>query len=277
MSFFRASLRQLARPGRCKITGMRARLWVHFWHLGLGCSCAAVSGCGGGAKAAPVEAPVADSAEPAATASASAAPTAPANVDATNDRAADSGDEAADGPAAAPKSKSAKAEDPNATREVTYVVVPDGLKISVAGVKFSVSVVAAQVGPGWGAKVSVVSTADDGKPHSLSSPKAGPLAFAGSVARKGKPEPEAFGDERGADGEQSIFGDDPTKFSRTWPAKGVRPLAIGDSLDLQIALWGLGVDTESRRPVKKFCHVRMEVGKGKPRPIVEPPPNLNGK
>jgi hypothetical protein len=178
---------------------------------------------------------------------------------------------------AEPQSNPPKIEDPNATREVTYVVVSDGLKVSVAGVKFAISVAAAQVGPGWGAKLSVIGTADDGKPHSLSSPKAGPLAFAGSVTRKGKPDPEAFGDERSGDGEQSIFGDDPTKFSRTWPAKGTRPLAMGDSLDLQVALWGLGADTESRRPVKKLCHVRMAVGKVKPRPIVEPPPNLNGK
>jgi hypothetical protein len=170
-----------------------------------------------------------------------------------------------------------KSDDANATREITYVVVPEGLKVSLSGVKFTVSAAAAQVGPGWGVKVSVVASAEDGKPHSLSNPKAGPMAFAGSVKRKGKPEPEAFGDERGGDGEQSIFGDDPTKFSRTWPSKGVRVLGIGDSLDLQVALWGLGANTDSRRPVKQFCHVRMDVGpKGKPRAIVEPPKSASG-
>ena len=170
-----------------------------------------------------------------------------------------------------------KSDDANATREITYVVVPEGLKVSLSGVKFTVSAAAAQVGPGWGVKVSVVASAEDGKPHSLSNPKAGPMAFAGSVKRKGKSEPEAFGDERGGDGEQSIFGDDPTKFSRTWPSKGVRVLGIGDSLDLQVALWGLGANTDSRRPVKQFCHVRMDVGpKGKPRAIVEPPKSASG-
>jgi hypothetical protein len=185
--------------------------------------------------------------------------------------------DAADDGAEAPPKVQPKAEDPNASREVTYVTVPEGLKVSLTGVKFVVSAAAAQVGPGWGAKVSVVASAEDGKPHSLSSPKAGPLAFAGSVTRKGKSEPEAFGDERGGDGEQSIFGDDATKFSRTWPGKGVRPLAIGDSLDLQVALWGLGANTDSRRPVKQFCHVRMEVSpKGKPHAIVEPPKSAAG-
>ena len=178
----------------------------------------------------------------------------------------------------APATPAAKADpDPNATREVTYVVVPEGLKVSVAGVRFAVSASAAQVASGWGVKLNVVATAVDGKPHSLSSPKAGPLAFAGSVLRKGKSEPEPFGDERAGDGEQSIFGDDATKFSRTWPAKGGRVLGAGDSLDLQVALWGLGTEKDSRRPVKKFCHVRMQVDKGKPRAIVEPPKDVSGK
>jgi hypothetical protein len=236
--------------------------------LVLGCSCAALSGCGGGAQAAPPAEPT--------PAEAPAPSAAPAASSATSDAAKPAATDAADDNAAAKPAKE-KTEDPNATREITYVVVPEGLKVSLSGVKFAVSAAAAQVGPGWGVKVSVVASAEDGKPHSLSNPKAGPMAFAGAVKRKGKSDPEAFGDERGGDGEESIFGDDPTKFNRTWPSKGVRVLGIGDSLDLQVALWGLGANTDSRRPVKQFCHVRMEVGpKGKPRAIVEPPKSAAG-
>ncbi|HEY0469568.1 MAG TPA: hypothetical protein VGC79_35505, partial [Polyangiaceae bacterium] len=157
-----------------------------------------------------------------------------------------------------------------------YVVVPEGLKVSVAGARFAVSASAVQVASGWGVKLNVVASALDGKPHSLSSPKTGPLAFAGSVLRKGQSEPEPFSDERAGEGEQAL-SEDPSKFSRSWPAKGVRVLGAGDSLDLQVALWGLGSDKESRRPVKKFCHVRMQVGKGKPRAILEPPPGIGSK
>ncbi|HEY3255141.1 MAG TPA: hypothetical protein VGJ91_14375 [Polyangiaceae bacterium] len=196
-----------------------------------------------------------------------AAPAGEASKPPPQEPAADS-----DAPSAAP---SKTEPDPNATREVTYVVVPDGLKVSVAGVRFAVSASAVQVASGWGVKLNVVASAIDGKPHSLSSPKAGPLAFAGSVLRKGQSEAEPFGDERTGDGEQSVFGDDATKFSRTWPAKGVRVLGAGDALDLQVALWGLGSEKDARRPVKKFCHVRMEVGKGKPRAIVEPPQGVS--
>ena len=222
-----------------------------------------VVACGGAQAAPPAEPPAPE-------APAVAAPAPVASAEEAKAPASDASD-AAD---AAPKAAEKK-EDPNATREVTYVVVPEGLKVSVTGVKFTVSASAVQVASGWGVKLNVVASAVDGKPHSLSSPKAGPLAFAGSVLRKGKSEPEPFGDEREGDGEQSVFGDDPTKFSRTWPAKGVRVLGAGDSLDLQVAVWGLGTEKDSRRPVKKFCHVRMQVDKGKPRAIVEPP--ISGK
>jgi hypothetical protein len=245
---------------------MRSSSLVLAWVLG--CSCAALGGCGGGAQATPPAEPT--PAEPPAP---SAAPATSSAADTTKPAASDAADDSAE----AAKPIKEKAEDPNATREITYVVVPEGLKASLTGVKFTISAAAAQVGPGWGVKLSVVASAEDGKPHSLSNPKAGPMAFAGSVKRKGKSDPEAFGDERGGDGELSIFGDDPTKFNRTWPGKGVRVLGIGDSLDLQVALWGLGANTDSRRPVKQFCHVRMEVGpKGKPRAIVEPPKSATG-
>lgn len=220
--------------------------------------------CGGAQTAPPAEPPAA--AETEARTPAKPAVSAEAEKPSTSDASA----EAPPAPPAPRKEET----DPNATREVTYVVVPEGLKISVAGVRFAVSASAVQVASGWGVKLSVVATALDGKPHSLFSPKSGPLAFAGSVSRKGKSEPEAFGDERAGDGEQEISADAPAKFSRTWPASGVRVLGAGDSLDLQVALWGLGSDKDSRRPVKKFCHVRMNVDKGKPRAIVEPPQGI---
>ena len=222
--------------------------------------------CGGAPITPPVESPASEAPAPAASepekvaAPASAAPSEPI---------ADK--------ESAPVAAAKEEPDPNATREVTYVVVPEGLKISVTGVRFTVSASAVQVASGWGVKLNVVASVLDGKPHSLSNPKSGPLAFAGSVTRKGRSEAEPFGDERAGDGELDISGADPSKFNRTWPAKGVRVLGAGDSLDLQVALWGLGNDKDSRRPVKKFCHVRMEVGKGKPRAIVEPPQGTSSK
>jgi len=230
------------------------------WSVSVGLAVA----CGGAQATPPAEPPAA--VEAAAPAPEPAKPAASAEKPSP-------GDASAEAPSAAPAPQKEE-PDPNATREVTYVVVPEGLKISVAGVRFAVSASAVQVASGWGVKLSVVATALDGKPHTLSNPKSGPLAFAGSVSRKGKSEPDAFGDERSGDGEQEVSADAPTKFNRTWPANGVRVLGAGDSLDLQVALWGLGSDKDSRRPVKKFCHVRMNVDKGKPRAIVEPPQGI---
>jgi len=181
-------------------------------------------------------------------------------------------------PTQAPPNAAEKgAPDPNQSRDITYVVVPEGLKITVAGVRFTVTASAKQVASGWGAKVAVVASAVDGKPHSIANPKTGPLAFAGTVSKKGQTEPEHFGDERVGDGELGVFGDDVTRFERTWPPKGTRVLGAGDSLALDVALWGLGLEKEERRPVKQFCHVRMLVEKGKPRAIVEPPPSVRNK
>src|SRR5450432_3409712 len=232
----------------------------------------AASACGGGAQATPPAEPpaVESAAAPASTAPPSAPPGAP--PDATKPAAAE-GAPSADAPKAEAKAEPA----PNAAREVTYVVVPEGLKITVAGVKFLASSAAEQTGGGWGVKVSVEATSDDGKAHSLTKSKAGPLAFAGSVTRKGKSEPDHFGDQRAGDGEQAVAGEKPLKISRIWPIKGVRALAIGDALDLQVALWGLGTDADSLRPVKQFFHVRMQVDKGKPKAIVEPPASASGK
>ncbi len=225
-------------------------------------SCFVAAGCGGGASAPPAEAPTkASTPEPAPAPPPVAQPETPKPGPTE--------------PSAAPEPKAA---DPDATRTVTYTVVPGGaLKISVVGIKFTVTAAAVKIGQGWGVKVAVVGSAADGKPHSLSNPKAGPLAFAGSVQRKGAAEPERFGDERVGDDELAIFGDDPTKFTRTWPAKGTRLLSIGDSLDLQIGLWGLGTEKDASRPVKQFCHVRMQVDKNLPRAILEAPASASGR
>ena len=175
----------------------------------------------------------------------------------------------ADAPAAKP------AKDPNAMREVKYVVTPEGLKIEVAGVRFLASAQAKQIAQGWGAKVTIKAEATDGKEHVLLNPKNGPIAFAAAVFKKGSTEAERIPDSREGDGEVKLSGS-PSTFSREFPAKGGRVLAIGETLDMEVALWGLGESAEDRRPVKQFFHVKMKVEKGKPKAIVEPPSSATG-
>src|SRR3954469_14803907 len=157
-------------------------------------SCLVAVGCGGGAATPPAEVPA-----PPSTPAPAPAPKPEPPVEAPKDAAGQS--DAAD---ANPPKADVAAEDSDATRTVTYVVVRDGLKVTIAGVKFTVSASGVKVASGWGVKLSVVASASDGKPHSLANPKAGPLALAGTVQRKGQSEPEHFGDERTGDGELAI-------------------------------------------------------------------------
>jgi hypothetical protein len=240
----------------CAAVGVGFQALVLAWFVA-----GSLSGCGGGDKWEP------KSAEEAGEVTPPAAETAPAPVESA--------------PAAEPKpepetkpegdAKPGPAKDPNAMREVRYVVTPEGLKIEVAGVRFLASAEAKQVAQGWGAKISVKAEVTDGKEHVLLNPKNGPIAFAAAVFKKGSTEAERIPDERSGDGEMKLSPGSPATFSRDFPNKGGRVLAIGETLDMEVALWGLGETAEDRRPVKQFFHVKMKVDKGKPRAIVEPP------
>ncbi len=239
----------------CAVVGVSVQVLALAWALG-----SAITGCGGeatpepkSAETAPVAARETQPEPPAAEASASA------------DGASESEPVEEATPAVAP------AKDPNAQREVKYVVTPEGLKVEAAGVRFLVSAEAKQIAQGWGAKISVKAESMDGKSHSLLSPKNGPIAFAAAVFKKGSTEAERIPDSREGEGELSISAGSPATFSREFPNKGGRVLAIGETLDMEVALWGLGETKDDRRPLKQFVHVRMKVEKGKPKAIVEPP------
>jgi hypothetical protein len=51
----------------------------------------------------------------------------------------------------------------------------------------------------------------------------------------------------------------------------MKPLAMGDELEIMVGIWGLGTDAASRRPLKKFCKVTLKVDKPKPRAIISAP------
>jgi hypothetical protein len=223
--------------------------------------------CGGSSAGAP--APTA--AEPPA-ASNSAAPPAPPSAEPAP---APPSDAAPAEPAAAEGDAAPPARDPNATRDVRYVVVQEGLKIQVDGVTFMAKAQPIRTPNGFNVRVTVSATASESR--SLLAPKRGPLAFAGAVKRAGKGEPEPFGDEREGDGEEPLGAGTTVKLSREWPPKGVRPLANGDVLELDVGLWGLGTGPSDRRAVKQFARVKASVDHWKGKATVQPPPSLIGK
>jgi hypothetical protein len=135
--------------------------------------------------------------------------------------------------------------------------------------RFLASATSVRVGDGWGVKVKVSASVTDKSSHKLLNPKNGPLAFAGKVDRGGKA--EQLADERAGDDEKALT-EKSIDFTREWPGKtGAKPLTAGQTLELQVGLWGAGADSLSLRPVRQFCLVKMTAGKGKPQPAVMPP------
>lgn len=254
--FRSASWSSVADMKSCAVLGVGFQALAGGWGLALW-----LGACGGGA----VEPKNAEAAP-----SASSAPVAPAAASSAaapvSDAAATEPEEKAEAAEPAPKAK-----DPNAIREIKYVVAPEGLRIEVAGVRFLAAAEAKRVAQGWGAKLTVKAEVTDGKPHVLLNPKNGPLAFAAAVFKKGSTEAERIPDSRQGDAELSLAAGSPTSFAREFPGKGGRVLAIGETLDMEVALWGLGETSDDRRPVKQLFHVKMKVEKGKPKAFVEPP------
>ncbi len=151
-------------------------------------------------------------------------------------------------------------------REVVYRVSPEGLKIQVEGAEFRPQAQAIKTKGGYGVIISVEATSNT--PLVLLNPTGGPLAFGGYVRR---PDKEKITDTRQGEDEISLSPGAPQTLSRTWPAAGHSPLFYGQKLELQVGLWGLGPNSDDRRPVLKFFAVRMRVDEKGATPIVEPP------
>lgn len=225
----------------------------------------ALVACGGPAE--PPEAPDAEVAAPEPAEDAAAAEPAA-------DPPAPSAETAAE-PEAAPAPASDPAPDPTAPREVKYIQSSEGLKVEVSGVRFLVTASPVKRPNGFAVRVDVKAESLDEKTHHLLSTDTGPLAIAGAVTRKGKT--TSFGDERRGEADQSIDPGSPLEFSREWPEKGTGkplPLGNGDSVELDVGLWGVGDDANSRRPLRQFARVKARVQAWKPKATVEPPPNI---
>ena len=64
-------------------------------------------------------------------------------------------------------------------------------------------------------------------------------------------------------------------LTRDWPGtSGTAALRSGDEIALEVGLWGLGDDADSRRPVAKFFLVTMKVGAKSPEPRVTTPDGM---
>lgn len=250
------------------------------WHAALGAilsvwGCVA---CGSPAAAAPPASPVpplssaapSNVAAPSASLS-SAAPSAAAATSASSGAAVAT--PAASAPPDAAGSQAASPSAAAAPRNKLYRVTSgkNELKIEIAGVRFSARAHAVRRGRGWGVSVRVVARSSDGQTHQLLSPKRGPLSFAGRVERAGHN--ERFSDQRQGHATQSLEAHKKVALERVWPSGSkVKPLGAGQTLDLQVGLWGFGDDASSLRPIKEFFEVKAVAGRrGKPTLKIAPP------
>lgn len=227
----------------------------------------AAAACSGSTTRPPAEEPTSEAAEP----DSEPAETAladDAGEDASEATSGDVADVESDPSDTATGAPAAKDSDTKG-RELKYTMTPEGLSIEVAGVSFLATATPIKVGGGWGVRVKTTAKSKDGKEHQLLSPRRGPLAFAGSVQRGGQS--SRFGDKREGDQTEPVTST-VRELTRDWPGdSGEKPLKAGDTLALEVGLWGLGTTREDGRPVRDFFLVKMTAGKAKPSPVVQPP------
>jgi hypothetical protein len=233
-------------------------------------------GCGGAQRpadpTAPATAAVAKASTPPPAADATAQKDAP-----TKGKGEEAADTKADEGAKAPPDQDAKPtasgeeKDAKKTREVTFQMTPSGLVINVEGVQMEPKAQALRIEDkdgkfvGWGVKLTMKVAATDSHVHRFTKPEHGPLMMAAEIDRKGKK--EQIGDERKGEGEESVTKGGPATFERDFK----KPIGAGQSVTLQVGLWGMGRDTEERRLIRKLFVVKMVGAAKKPNPVVSPP------
>lgn len=156
-------------------------------------------------------------------------------------------------------------------REIIYRVTPEGLIIELDNIRFEPSVKPVKQPSGtWGVEITIVATSTGDHIYSLLSGNNGPIAVAGHVTKKGGTQ-VPFGDERQGTEEEFVTPGQPVELHRTWKGDGAAPpLLWGETLTLQVGLWGLGEGDAPRRSVKKMFEVSMVSGAA-PKPLISPP------
>jgi len=151
--------------------------------------------------------------------------------------------------------------------DVRFIVGNSGLRAEVEGLRLVPTAQAVRVGKGWALDLAVEASSLDGAEHVLLAPDATPFAIAGTVTRDGKT--ESLKDARKGDGDKTVGTKSSLSLTRRWPSDGT-VLAVGDRVELQLGLWGVGPSAK-RRPLRRLCTVELTVNEGTPTAVVSPP------
>lgn len=168
------------------------------------------------------------------------------------------------------KSPKAEPRSETAGRDIVYRVTPKGLVIELDGVHLRPEAKALKDKNGaYSIEIALQVESFDGRQYRLKKPNEGPLSLAGKIEDKaGKA--KRFSDERHGDGEELVTGAQPRTFRQRWPGKGQPRLGWGQTLTLEVGLWGIKAESERERPVRRLFEVKM-IGGNKPQAVLTPP------
>ena len=174
------------------------------------------------------------------------------------------------GTAATGKAATLKAASAKTNREIVYRVTPKGLVIELDGFHLKPEAKPFKDKDGaYGIDLVVTAESFDDRQYWVKKPGEGPLSIAGKVeAKDGKT--TRFADERKGDGEELVTAGNPRRFRQRWPGRGQPKLWWGQSVTLEIGLWGMRADSERERPVRRLFVVKM-VGGNHPQAVITPP------
>lgn len=176
------------------------------------------------------------------------------------------------GPAAAapPRAPVAGATQDSGGREIVYRVTPKGLVIEIDGIHLRPEAKPFKEKSGaYGIELVVNAESFDGRRYRVNKPGEGPFSIAGKVeGQAGKA--ERFADQRVGNGEDSVMAGNPRRFKQRWPGRGQPKLWQGQTVTLEVGLWGVRAESERERPVRRLFVVKMVAGSKSPAVITPP-------
>lgn len=156
-------------------------------------------------------------------------------------------------------------------RDLIYRVTPKGLVIEVNGIHFHPEAKAVR-GKGGSYEILITLNAEsfDERQYWLRKPKTGPLAIAGSLAGSAGTK-ERFKDQRQDEGEEeAVMPGSSRTFKQRWPGPGQPKLLPGQTVTLEVGLWGVRAESERERPVRRLFMVKM-LASARGEPVISPP------
>lgn len=158
----------------------------------------------------------------------------------------------------------------SSAREIVYRVTPGGLVIELDGIHLRpVAKPFKDKNGAYGIELTLKADSFDGRQYWLSKPAEGPLSIAGKIESKGG-KSTRFSDQRTGAEEEVVMEGASRTFRQRWPGRGQPKLWWGQTVTLEIGLWGVRAESNRQRPVQRLFVVKMVAG-NKPLAVITPP------